>query len=133
MNPDMIFSLIKTHGYLPLAIVIVGYLARLTSDMSKFPINIPQRAQPLVVLVLGQGYAVLLTIGGGMPWKDALLQGFLTSLLTMGLFDLVIKAWFGGKEPAWLARLTLIFPSKPKTEVKAPEPPKSESDIDTLS
>jgi hypothetical protein len=116
MNPQEVFELIKMRGYLPLAIIVVGYLARLTSDMSKFPIDIPKRAQPLVVVVLGQAYAVLLHVSTGARWQEAVINGLLVSFLTMGLFDLVVKAIFGGKEPAWLARLAFIFPASKKSE-----------------
>lgn len=133
-----IVSLLTAHHYLPIAVIVIGYLTRLTSDMSKFPINVPTDYQPVVVVVLGQVYAAIVAVSGGASWKDAVISGLATSLFTMGLFDLVIKAIFKGKEPAWLARLALIFhsplltPSEEKA-VRAVETVRKDADAEAAS
>lgn len=90
---------------LGIAVVVVGAITRLLKSDTKFPIDIPARWQPVIVLVIGQAYAVLQAIVGGVNWKTAVTSGLQVAFLTMGLFDLVIKALFNGDAPWWLAWL----------------------------
>jgi hypothetical protein len=99
---------ITGHQWMPLAILIIGYLVTLTSDVSKFPVTVPARWKPVIVLVLGQAYAVLQNINGGEKWQSAVYHGLLTSFATMGLFDLVINGIFNGNLPKWLAWLAFF-------------------------
>jgi hypothetical protein len=97
--------------WLPLAVLIVGWLTTMLGDTSKFPINIPDRWKPVIVIVLGQVYAVLQAVTGGASAGKAIWNGLLTSFVTMGMFDVVIKAIFQGNLPKWLAWLALIDPN----------------------
>lgn len=92
----------SSRAWMPVAIVVIGYLVRLTSDRSAFPINIPSRWQPVVVVVLGQAYGILVAVMGGLPWGTAALHGLETAVWAMGFFDLLVKAVWNGAEPAWL-------------------------------
>ena len=107
--------------WMPLAILLIGYLVRLTSSASTFPVNIPARWRPLVVLALGQLYAVLVAVSGGLSWGAAALHGFEVAVWTMGLFDVVVNAICGGNEPAWLAVLLGIVQQEvPKPNATKP-------------
>lgn len=98
------------HKWLPLSIVVVGYLTMLLGDTSKLPISIPDRWKPVLVIGLGQVYAILDKVQGGDSWKHAVWVGVMTAFGAMGLFDLLIKAAFDGKVPKWLQWLALIDP-----------------------
>jgi hypothetical protein len=102
---------VNSRAWMALAVLLVGYVTTLTSDTSKFPVNIPTRWQPVVVVVLGQVYAVLLSIQGGTPWEPSVWHGLLVSFTTMGLFDLVINGIFNGNPPSWLKWLAAIDPN----------------------
>lgn len=109
----------QSQMWMGVAIIAIGTVTRLLKDDTKIPINIPARWQPVVTLLLGQLYAVLQAVQGGMAWKDAIIQGFQVAFVTMGLFDLVIKALFGGKDmPAPLVGLlkTSGDPNKPAND-----------------
>ena len=102
--------------WMPVAIIAIGYVVRLCATDTKFPINIPSRWQPVLVVVLGQVYALLVAVSGGMTWGGAALHGLEVAAWTMGLFDLVIKAVYGNNEPAWLALIVGIV----KEEIPKP-------------
>ncbi len=109
MNLDTLLQLAKLftdHKYIPIAIVLIGWLTSLTSDWSKFPITIPGRYQPLVAAGLGIVYGMLEKIDSGTVWWKAILGGLLVGLATGGLYDVVINAIFAGKVPSWLAWLS---------------------------
>lgn len=120
IDPAALLAALKAHNYLVIAIVVVGWLTRMTSDMSKFPVTIPKRWAPVVPIVLGQGYAALEAVAAGTVWKSAVLDGLTVSLFTMGLFDLVVKAIWQGSEPKWIAALALIFPQPKADATPAP-------------
>lgn len=96
------------HKWLPLAVLLIGYLTTLMSDTSKFPINIPDRWKPVLVVGLGQVYAVLTAASGGDTWSHAVWSGAVAAFGTMGLFDLLVRAIFNGNLPKWLAWLAVI-------------------------
>ena len=102
--------LLAGRKWLLLFILIIGWLTRLFSDKSRFPATIPARWQPVVVLVLSQVYSTATAVQSGVPWRTAIVQGLLVAFMTMGLFDLVVKAFFNGNEPKWLGWIALIFP-----------------------
>jgi hypothetical protein len=97
-----------SHHWLALAVIVIGYLVRLTAPDSKFPITIPDRWKPLVVLVLAQAYAVLVAIQGGVAVKTAIIHGVMTWLVTLGVYDVIIKAIFNGVEPKWLKYIAFV-------------------------
>jgi hypothetical protein len=113
-NPMVVFMQAAAdftgHKWMALAIVVIGYLVLLTKNTSKFPINIPARFKPLVVIVLGQGYAVLEAINGGSPWKTAVSHGVWVAFGSMGIFDVIVNSIFNGKLPKWLAWLSFVDP-----------------------
>lgn len=105
MAPTDVFQLVPTllslfqqHAWMALAVLVMGFVTRVLKSDTKFPIDIPSRWQPVIVLVLGQAYAGLQAVAGGVAWKTAVTQGLVASFLTMGLFDLVVKAAFDGKD-----------------------------------
>jgi len=116
MDPSQLLDLLTSHNYLALAVVLIGWSVQMLGPDSKFPLTIPLIAgrdpKPLIVAVLSMAYAVVVAVSGGSSWADALKHGALTGLLTMGLFDLVVKFAFNGNVPAWLNALALIFPKK---------------------
>jgi hypothetical protein len=98
-------AFIASKQWMPVAIIAIGYLVRLTSQNSKFPINVSTRWQPVIVVALGQVYAVLVAVSSGARWDLAIEHGLETAAWTMGLFDLVVKAIWNGTEPTWLSML----------------------------
>lgn len=114
MDPNSIMqalTLAMGHQWMPLAVLVVGWLVMACSDTSKLPISIPDRFKPLLVLVLGQVYAVLEAVQGGSAWQAAVWHGLVVAFTTMGLFDVLVKAIFNGNLPTWLQWVTLIDPS----------------------
>jgi hypothetical protein len=106
-----IFKLATGHQWLPLAILVVGYLVNLTSDTGKFPLNIPDRFKPLIALVLGQVYAVLEAVYGGSPWGTAVGHGLIATLAATGFAHILLNAVFNGTLPKWLAWLNFVDPT----------------------
>ena len=96
-------AFVASKQWMPMAILVIGYLVRLTSQQSKFPLNIPTRWQPIVVLALGQVYAVMVSVSGGGAWGPSALHGLEVAIWTMGLFDVVVKAVWNGNTPPWLS------------------------------
>jgi undecaprenyl pyrophosphate phosphatase UppP len=45
--------------WMPIAIIAIAYLVRLTSDQSKFPVFVAARWRPMIVIALAQVYAIL--------------------------------------------------------------------------
>jgi hypothetical protein len=101
---------ITGHKWMPLAILVIGYLVTLTSDTSKFPVNIPDKWKPVVAIVLGEVYSTLIAISDGTNWKAAVWHGLVTAMATSGLFDLVINGFFNGNLPKWLKWIAFIDP-----------------------
>jgi len=99
------------HKWLPLAMVVISYLTAATSDTSKLPISIPDRWKPVLIVGLGQIYAVLAAETDGVPWQKAVWDGIVASFGAMGLFAIVFKAVFQGKVPSWLSFIAFIDPS----------------------
>lgn len=115
------FALLKAGGWLPLSVLVVGFVARLLKSDTKIPINIPARWQPFLVLFLGQAAAILTSlehVGAGL-WLPVLAKGLFTALITMGLFDVLVKAVFNGKDlPSFLS-----FLLKAEAVVRGEAPP----------
>lgn len=86
---------------LAVAVMVVGAIVRLLKDDTKFPIDIPARWQPVVTVFIGQVYAVLQAIAGGVDWKVAVGAGLKVAFVAMGLFDLVVKALLNGHDAPW--------------------------------
>ena len=108
---DVLIQSALAHRWLGLAIVIIGWLTRIVSSDSAFPVTIPTRWKPVLVIILGQAYGALTLILGGASWQSAVIDGLMVAFCTMGLFDLVIKAIFNGNEPRWIKILALVFPT----------------------
>lgn len=104
------FEDVTGRKWLPLAILVVGYLVAIASDTSKLPISIPDRYKPLAAIVLGQVYAVLQAITGGVSWKRAVWNGLVTAFGAMALFDVLVKTIWQGNPPAWIAKFTFADP-----------------------
>lgn len=116
MDIDTILKIMQLgtdHKYIPIAIIVIGWLVALTSDWSRFPINVPGRFQPLVAAMLGIAYGALHQIDGGMVWWKAIGGGLVVGLTTGGLYDVVINAVFDGNVPSWLAWLAFAKKSPP--------------------
>ncbi len=96
----MILALFHSHSWLALAVVVMGFVTRLLKSDTKLPVNIPARWQPVIVVVLGQVYAVLQATAGGLTWKLAVEQGVYASFITLGLFDLVAHLTVDEKKSA---------------------------------
>jgi hypothetical protein len=130
MNPvDMLAQVlgdVTGHRWMPLAVLLSGWLVMLLRRDSRFPVSIPDRWssnrwKPVVVLLASAAYGGLaLMLDPAVHWQDALVLSVRSAVFTLGLYAVVIKAAFGDKVPAWLQRLALIFPpSTPAQEAKA--------------
>lgn len=114
MDMDTILQIIGDftgHKWLPLAIVVISYVTAALGDTSKLPINIPDRWKPVLVLGLGQVYAVLQGVSGGVTWQKAVWNGIVASFGAMGLFALLFKAIFPTTVPKWLNWIAFIDPA----------------------
>jgi hypothetical protein len=117
-----LLALASAHNYLALAILTIGWVLRLLSPQSKFPVTLPliagRDARPLVGAVLGLTYGILVAHKAGEAWLPAIEHGAMTGLLTLGLFDLIVKFVWNGKAPSWIDALAGVFP-----KAKPPEDP----------
>jgi hypothetical protein len=106
---DQLITLVQTHAWLMLAIVVLGYINRLIQPESKFPITIPLRLQPVVSLGIGQLYAVLVAhVIQNVAWFAAIEQGLLLSFVTGGFFDHLGNLIFPNGEPGWFKAIMFI-------------------------
>jgi hypothetical protein len=99
------------HKWLPLAMLLISYMTAAMGDTSKLPISIPDRWKPVLIVGLGQVYAVLQAETDGVPWQKAVWNGIVASFGAMGLFAIAFKAIFQGKVPNWLSWIAFIDPS----------------------
>jgi hypothetical protein len=125
-------SLGTSHQYLLLAIAVTGYLTALTSDWSRFPINVSKRWQPAIVVGLGLAYSVEESIRSGAPWKTALEGGIIAAATSGFLYDLVIKGFMNGKVPTWLAWLAVAEDPKDAPNTKHPPKMKGAAEVETI-
>lgn len=126
VDPGFILQLFQDvtgHKWMPLAILVIGYVSTLVSDTSRMPFNIPDRWKPVFVVVLGQAYGALQAIGSGAQVWPTVYHGLVTAFVTMGLFDFVVKAVFNGDLPKWLAWLALIDPNLAQAKKAGMLPP----------
>ena len=126
MDPQTVqaaWALFQSHNYLGFAILVIGWLVTLLSPSSKFKLTIPtiygRDPKPLIAAVLGMAYGVLVAHKGGEAWLPSVQHGLMTGLLTMGLFDLVVKFVFNGNAPAFMNALAMVFPKPTVEEAKA--------------
>lgn len=126
-----VLSLGTEHKYLALAVFVVSWMTAMTSDWSKCPITVPDRAKPVVVLLLAQVYPLLnaayLANQNGQPILPAVKSAAISGLLVAGgafaLFAVVVKAIYNGNPPAWLR--WLAFAKKDdKGDDDAPKTPR---------
>lgn len=134
MNLDDITALFVAHNYLGFAMLLIGYLTYLLSDQSKFPLTIDTNARwlrwlngrdpkPVVVCLLGVTYGILADREAGHTWLDSLKLGLMAGVMTMGLFDVIVKFGFNGNVPMILKQLLLLFPKPQANAVLIPKPP----------
>lgn len=112
---DAALALLRTNAWLPLAILVVGYLVRLTASDSKFPINLPKQWHSALIVGLTWLYALL------RAWPDWTKGLDLPLLLAFGV--LVVKALFYGREPVWLRWLAFADTEEEKPKIEtSPKP-----------
>jgi hypothetical protein len=104
------------HKWLPLAMLVISYLTATLGDTSKLPISIPDRWKPVLIVGLGQVYAVLQAETDGIPWQKAIWNGIVASFGAMGLFAIAFKAIYQGNVPKWLQWLAFIDPTLVKAK-----------------
>lgn len=68
------------------AVIVWALVATLKSPA--FPLQVPPRARPWLALALGQVYAVLAAVVGGVPWGVALVDGLIATTLAVTGQDL---------------------------------------------
>lgn len=111
MDLAHVIELVKTHAWLALAVLVVGYVARLLASDTKLPINIPDQWQPVVVLFFGTLADVLREVQAGKTWQAAV-----NPALVIAVVVLALKAAFQGREPGWLKLLALVTKRDDKKE-----------------
>lgn len=77
--------------------LLIGFL-KSDAPLAK-SIPLPPRARPLLAVALGQTYAVLEAVLGGIPWGAAIVRGLLASAGAIG-FQEVLHGGKGGEPPA---------------------------------
>lgn len=125
MNPLTTFlDLYRDHKWAAIAVIVIGYLVRLFSSDTKFPVTVPDRWKPVLVIVLGQAYACAQMISNGTKWQSAVLQGIFIAFTAMGLFDIITKAiWNNRPEPRWMQMLALVEKNVEAVVVTEIKPP----------
>jgi Mrp family chromosome partitioning ATPase len=63
------------------AVIVWALVAAMKSPA--FPLDIPPKARPWLALALGQVYAVLAAVVGGIPWGAALVDGLVATTLAV--------------------------------------------------
>lgn len=138
-------TLANDHKYkllaLCIAVPLIGWMTALTSDWSRFPVNVPARWQPAIAAGLGLVYApsiaMLAAAKAGHPVLPALLGsiegGVFAAAMSAFLYDLVIKGICNGKVPSWLAFLALarkpgVNPPDPRAITVPPATPRTSLD-----
>lgn len=99
------------HKWLPLAMLLISYATAALGDTSKLPISIPDRWKPVLIVGLGQVYAILQAETDGVAWQKAIWNGIVASFGAMGLFAIAFKAIFQGSVPKWLQWIAFIDPT----------------------
>ncbi len=98
----------------PIMILLSGWVVQILSEDSKFPISLPASWnqnvwKPVVVVLASTAQAIVVShFEKHMDWVHAVLLALRTSMWTMGLWALVIKAACGGKVPWWANWLAFI-------------------------
>lgn len=92
------WNAIAQHQWLLLATVVCGFVVRLLADDTKFPIDIPRRWLPVATVAVTTLYSALESILKGTTWQEATVNALKYAFVTMGLFDVVVKAWLNGKD-----------------------------------
>lgn len=92
------FALLSSHAWIPLAALVIAFLARLTKDDNVFPINVPARARVWVVFALGTASGILQAITTGTAWPQAVGGGVLSALLAIFGHQGLIESLRNGKE-----------------------------------
>lgn len=80
MDPitDSIHDSASRGGYAAIAAIAIWAIIALVKR-DDIPIPLPPRARPLLALALGQVYAVLEAVVGGMPWGAAVVRGLVVA------------------------------------------------------
>lgn len=113
-----ILAYLHTHLTLATAIIVVGYLTRIAAPDSKFPITIPVKWLPVVSIVLGQLYGVLVKVQSGASWEVAISNGLTVAFGSMGLAFAFGTAIWGGDEPKWFKTLVFVIQSITQLDVQ---------------
>jgi hypothetical protein len=102
MDLATVIADITQKKWMALAVLIIGYLHVLFSNASTFPVNIPTRFRPLVVIIFGQGYTIISAVSGGEACLPAIEHGLLIAFTTMGLAQVLTTLIFPNGLPSWL-------------------------------
>lgn len=120
-----LLPLIQAHAWVPLAALVIGFVARtLKDDAFVLPAgwSVAARWRPVLVVALGVVSGVLDAIVGGTPWRDALVGGLLSALLAMLGHTTIVDILRGGRD---------LGAAAPKPPLYQPPPPVA-SDEPTL-
>src|ERR1700722_2842840 len=102
MDLTAVIADITQKKRMALAVIVIGFLHVLFSNSSSFPVNIPQRFRPLIVIVLGEGYAVIEAVSSGEMSLPAVEHGLLLAFTTMGLAEVLTPLICPNGLPSWL-------------------------------
>lgn len=108
---------IQSKKWLALAVLVLGYLSTLFSNASRFPVNIPERFRPLLVILFGQGYAVVEAVASGENWQPAVGHGIVLAFMTLGLGTVLEHVIFPNGLPTWLSWAKVLAFVPPKLAV----------------
>jgi len=97
---ETIITLIMSHQWLALSVVLIGVTVRLlkTERAQRWLVAIPPRYRPLLAVGLGIVSGILEAIAAGTPWIEALLRGLLAAVVAMAGHDVIIEGLLGGRE-----------------------------------
>lgn len=103
---QQLVSLVASGDYLGLAIIVLGLLQTWLSRTSAFPVTIQQRWLPVVTVVVGQGYAVLLIVAVHQPIAAAIVHGVIASLVAVFTSHAI---WAADNAPPWVKWVALVL------------------------
>ena len=103
---NQIIAQVGSHDWMALAILVFGLIQTWIGAASAFPINVPEKWKPVVTVVLGQAYAVLLIVQAHQAWQMAIVHGLTTSVVVLLTSHAI---WAADTAPNWVKWLALLL------------------------
>lgn len=104
MDFSALIPLVISHAWIPVAVLVVAYLVRLTADDSKFPVSVAPQWHPVIAVFLAD---LLIFLKAWPNWRAGL-----DPALLIALGALALKAYYANKpEPVWVKWVVSAVPT----------------------